>query len=174
MLTGSVQRSYYVLLRSSQTFYRLLFKKDRFAWITDAWLPSVKRRLEQTDLVRLNAFNDRWMKNTGTPNAYGQIGADVFYTWPTPSSEIVVDLRCVVIPARYSEGTDRVKDRDIFREAAINYAVSEYYASIGDAKSAVDCLNRYIELLGVQGLYTKTYDRSWGYKTEQQSKAVTE
>jgi hypothetical protein len=174
MLTGSVKRSYFVLLRGDQTFYRMNFKRDRFAWITDAWLPAVKRRLEQTDLVRLNAFNPRWMKNSGTPMAYGQIGQDVFFTWPTVSSPNVIELECVVIPERYADDDERIKIKAMFNEAAVNFAVGEYYASTGDAKQAIDHHNRYLELLGLQGFYPESFDRKWSFRTEKQPQAVTE
>ncbi|MHB8123107.1 MAG: hypothetical protein ACYDG4_13235 [Desulfuromonadaceae bacterium] len=172
MLTGSVKRSYYILLRAQQAFYRMDFKRDRFGWITDVWLPVVKRRLDQTDLIKLTAFNPRWMKNNGTPQAYGQIQS-VFYTWPTPSAQCVAELTCVVVPERYVDDTDRLKIKAMFNEAAVNYAVGEYYASTGDAKQAVDHHKRYLDILGVHGFYPDSYERQWSFRTEKQPAAVT-
>jgi phage pi2 protein 07 len=173
MLTGSVTRKYHMLLRTNQGFYRLNFKRERFGWITDAWLISIKRRLEQTDTIRLNAFNHCWMKDTGTPEAYGQIGKDVFYCWPRPSGELVLELSCVVIPDRYENDYDRIKLRDVYQWAASDFAIGEYYASRGDAKQAIEWHNRYLERLGMAGMYPKTKEKKWGYKTEKQTEGAT-
>ncbi len=173
MLTGSVQRSYHMLLREGQGFYRMDFSRDRFGWITDAWLISIKRRLEQTDLIKLNQFNPRWLKNTGNPEAYGQIGQNVFFVWPRPAAELIVELNCVVIPKRYENDYDRIRLREVFKWAAAEYAVGEYYASRGDAKQAIEHHNRYIEGLGIQALYPKTYEKRWYYRTEKAPQEVT-
>jgi len=173
MLTGSVQRSYHMLLRAGQGWYRMDFRVDRFGWVTDAWLISVKRRLEQTDIHRLNQFNARWLINQGNPEAYIQIGKDVLAVWPRPASDLVLDLTCVVVPARYAEDYDPVRLRSIFRMAAADYAVSEYYASRGDARQATEHFTRYLERLGVQSLYPRSAERRWHYKTEKNRDSVT-
>lgn len=173
MLTGSVHRAYQVLVRSGQGFYRLDFRRDRFGWVTDAWLHGIKRRLEQTDIVRLNNFNPRWMKNSGSPEAYGMIGKDVLFFWPRPSGELVVEIDCVVIPKRYLEDTDRVRLREVFQWAAADYAVGEYYASRGDAKQAVEHHARYVERLGLQTTYPAAAERVWGYKTQKTREGAT-
>jgi hypothetical protein len=173
MLTGSVQRTYHMLLRENQGFYRMDFTRDRFGWITDAWLISIKRRLEQTDLVRMNKFNPFWLSDTGNPEAYGQIGKDVFFCWPRPAAELVVDLNCVVIPDRYENDYDRIKLRAVWQWAAAEFAVGEYYASRGDAKQAIEHHNRYLERLGVAGMYPKSYEKQWSYKTEKRREGVT-
>ena len=173
MLTGSVQRTYHMLLRGNQGFYRMDFKRDRFGWITDAWLISIKRRLEQTDITRLNTFNPHWLEDTGNPEAYGQIGKDVFYVWPKPSAELVVELNCVVIPDRYENDYDRIRLKSVWQWAAADFAVGEYYASRGDAKQAIEHHNRYLERLGVIGMYPKTYERQWAYKTQKLQEGAT-
>lgn len=166
MLSGAVQRTYHLLLRSSQTFYRMDFKVERFAWVTDAWLVSPKRRLEQTDLVKITAQNPRWLLNSGNPQLYGQIGLDILFIWPRPAAELVVDLTCVVIPERYLNDYDRVKLRSMFHNAAVRYAVGEYYASRGDAKQAIEHHNKYIEIMQSAGLYPKSYEKNYYYRTE--------
>jgi hypothetical protein len=173
MLTGAIQRTYPMLLRQNQGFYRMSFSNDRFGWITDAWLVSIKRRLEQTDITRLNAFNHHWLHDTGTPEAYGQIGKDVFYCWPRPSGELVVELSCVVIPDRYENDYDRIKVRDVWQWAAAEYAIGEYYASRGDAKQAIEHHNRYLERLGIANMYPKSYERKWAYKTDKRPEGAT-
>jgi hypothetical protein len=173
MLSGSVSRTYPMLLRSGQAFYRMDFKAGRFAWVTDAWLISPKRRLEQTDLIKVTAHNPRWLKNSGNPNAYGQIGPDVFFVWPCPSAELICELNCVVIPERYVEDYDRVRLRSMFHHAAVRFAVGEYYASRGDAQQAVYHHNKYIEGMQAMGLYPKSYERPYYFRTEKNREAVT-
>lgn len=173
MLTGSVKGVYHMLLRSGQSFYRMDFKRDRFAWITDAWLIQIKRRLEQTDLIRMNAYNPRWMLNTGSPQSYGQIGNDVFFVWPCPVDSNVVELRCVVVPDRYIEDYDRIKLRETFQWAAVHYAVGEYYASRGDATQATYHHGLYLGKLGIQTMYPTTYEKPWRYRTEKTQQVVT-
>lgn len=173
MLSGSVNRNYHMLLRPNVAFYRMDFKRDRFGWITDAWLISLKRRLEKTDLITMQAFNPRWLKNNGNPQSYGLIGYDVFFVWPCPAAELIVDLSCVVIPDRYVNDYDRVKIRHIFADAAVNFAVGEYYASRGDAKQALERHNSYIGGLQEIGLYPKSHEKQWSYQTNKQQQVVT-
>jgi len=174
MLTGSVETSYSLLLRQNQIFYQMDFKRERFAWVTDAWLITPKRRLEQTDVTRLNAFNARWMLNSGSPQAYGQVEDDIVFVWPAPASELMLDLTCVVIPARYANDYDRVKLREIFKFAAVQYAIGEYYAGRGDAKTATEYHDRYLEKLGIVGIYPESRERPIQYQTAKQNQAVTE
>lgn len=171
MLSGSVKRSYYMLLRDEQSFYRIGFRQDRFGWIAGAWLHGTKRRLVQTDIMTISTENPRWLKNTGTPLKYGQVGANVFFVWPSPSSEMIVQLDCIVIPERYANDYDRVKLRSIFHDAAVRFAVGEYYASRGDAQQAVYHHNAYMENIVAAGLYPKQNERPYYYKTD---KAVTQ
>lgn len=166
MITGSVQRQYPLLLRSDQTFYRMDFRRHQFGWITDAWLISIKRRLEQTDLIKVSAQNPRWLWNTGNPLAYGQIGLDTLFVWPCPAADLVVDLTCVVIPMRYAEDYDRVLLRAMYHSAAVNFAVSEYYASRGDATQATYRYKLYLGEMGLAGLYPRSFEYRPQYRTE--------
>jgi len=169
MLTGSVKRPYYVPLIADRAFYRLSFQRDSFAWITDAWIYQTKKRLTQTDLIKLNSFNPRWMLNSGTPEAYCPVGLDKVCFWPTPAATGgMVEFTCVVIPQRYTSSADRIAVREEFKWAAVHYAVSEYYASRGDAKQALEHLNLYVEKSGIQTLYPQAQERTWGYKTNKE------
>lgn len=166
MLTGSVSGTYAMLLRSGQIFYRVDSRRDRFAWVTDALLATPKRRLDQTDIVAMNAENPGWMTNNGTPFRYGIIENDVLFFWPTPASPLVCDLSCIVIPARYTNDYDRIKVREMFKHTAVQYAVGEYYASRGDAKTAKEYHDRYLERLGIIGLYPTSPENVIYYRTE--------
>lgn len=153
MVTGSMKRTYIVPLEASQMFYRLSFSQDEFGWVTDAFYHATKRRLEQTDLVRLNAWNPRWMQLNGSPQSYLPTGFNVIGFIPKPAAAEIVELTCVVIPGRYSSDADRIKLRDEFKWAAVHFAVGEYYASRGDAQQAMYHHNNYLDRLGIQQIY---------------------
>ena len=50
-------------------FYKLKYTSGQFGWVSNAWLSNQKRRLSQTDLIRLNHENPRWLEDTGSPEA---------------------------------------------------------------------------------------------------------
>jgi hypothetical protein len=148
MLTGAVKRTYTIVLRTSQAFYRFAFSRDQFARITDVWLPVYRRRLEQTDIYRLNRFNPRWMQNIGTPQSYFPIGNDSVGFWPAPGGDdMTVEITAVVIPERYKEEVDRIKMREAWQDVAVHYGCGEYFAMRGDVKHAQYDLQHYSEFL---------------------------
>ena len=51
IVTGSYKNHYMIPLRANKTFFRMKFRSDHFAWVTDAWLVNQKRRLVQTPFV---------------------------------------------------------------------------------------------------------------------------
>ena len=154
VLTGGFKRNYNIPLKQGRNFYGFNIKHGDIAWITDVWLTTIKRRLEQTDLVRLNAFNLRWLVNVGTPEAYFPIGVDHIGIWPSPASDgDLLEVSFVLIPERYTEDTDRIKLRKDFELAAAHFAVGEYYASRGDAKQAISHHNDYLKRLGMNIKY---------------------
>lgn len=164
-VTGSVNRTYYVPIESS-TFYRIKLEKNQVAWITDAFLVNKGIRLKQTDYQKLFALDPRWLEVTGTPFEYLHIGTDVvgLYPRPTDTSEML-ELRLVIIPGRYTLDSDRVFVRKNFQWATVHYAVSEYWASRGDAKEAVKYFQRYLQDLGMQQYYPLS-DRSYRFRTD--------
>lgn len=175
MITGSNKREYHLPLEQDSNFYRLAWNQDVFAWITDAWLVGQKRRLEHTDLIRLNNHNPRWLRNTGPPHSYFPIGTNIVGVWPRTTSDTdIIALTCVAIPDRYTEDTDRIKLRNDYQWAAVFYAVSEFWASRGDAKTATYFHTMYLDKLGLQNLYPASAEYVPGYKTnkEQFTKAT--
>lgn len=165
-LTGSYKSVYHLPLQESQSFYRVKIGNGSFGWVTDAWLVNQKYRLEASDITKMEHNDPRWLEQTGNPDEYAQIGKDVICVRPKPSATSdVLELTCVVIPSRYTSGTDRVKLRDSFKWAAVHYAVSEFWASRGDAASALIHYQRYLENLGMQELYPKGRQRTPYQKT---------
>ena len=154
MLTGGYKEKYYISLYSGNNFYRFDSDIGTIAWITDVWIMTQGRRLEQTDLIKLNSYNPRWLLNTGNPSAYFPIGLDYIGVWPTPSSDTdVLEISAVMIPKRYETSDDQIKLRRDWEWAAAHFAVGEYYASRGDAKTAIYHHNNYLKKLGINTKY---------------------
>lgn len=149
ILEGGHQDNIHVPLLTDKKFYRIGFERGSFGWVVDAWMVGNKRRLAQTDLIRLRSEDPGWLRRSGPPQEYFQVGANVIGLDSSPSSSSdLLELRCVVIPAPYTRDTDHPALREEFKWAAVNYAVSEYWVSRGDATSAVRHLQIYTEALG--------------------------
>lgn len=169
MVTGSYKEEYYLPLKESKSFYRIASTRGEFAWFTDVWLTSVKRRLEQTDVVRLNNFNPRWLENIGTPEAYFPIGTNYIGLWPKPSADTgVLQITMTMIPNRYEDSAGRIKLRKDFQWASAHLAVSEYWASRGDANAAMYHFGEYLSRVGIQSEYPMTNEKLRFAQTEKQ------
>lgn len=165
-MTGSYKRTYYIPLTENQSFYRLKMTDGAFGWVTDAWLVNQKRRLSQTDIISLQGHSPTWLDDEGNPDSYYQVGRNIIglYRRPTASSDMI-ELTCVVIPSRYETSEDRVKLRDHYKWAAVHYAVSEYWASRGDAKEATFWFSKYLDNLGIQELIPVASERVYTART---------
>lgn len=151
MLTGGYKRQYFLPLRAQQSFYRLRLQNGEVGWITDVWSVNRQRRLEQTDLTRVTHHDPRWMKSSGDPYAYLPVGQDAIGFYPKPSaSSDVIELTIVEIPTAYVSGRDRIKLRESFKYAAVSYAVSEFWASRGDAGEANKHMQLYLDAMGLK------------------------
>lgn len=169
MLTGGIKQTYLIPLQSGVAFYRIWFKSDFFAWVTDAWLVNNRRRLSQTDRYRLEKQHAHWLKHEGTPEAYMQVGLDVVGVYPKPSaSSDVLEVTCVIIPERYERDTQRVRMRDAHKWAVVHHAVAEYYASRGDAKSAVNHLEQYADALGLRRFHGIAPETQYRARTDKE------
>jgi hypothetical protein len=166
MLTGTHKRDYLLPLFANKPFYRLEFKRDFFGWVTDAWIQTYRRRLEQTDIFRLNKYNPRWMQNVGTPQSYYPIGNNWIGIWPTPGgSNLAIEIQAVIIPEQYDTEHDRIKIKEAWTCVCTNYAASEYYASIRDFKTAQYFLGLYSEAISdVAGIQIAA-DKRWNLRT---------
>lgn len=159
MVTGSTVDTYMLPLTARAGFYRLEFSayKSRLAWITGVWNAAQNRRLEQTSLIKLTAANPRWMFNTGSPEAYFPIGFTHIGLWPVPAaSSGLLHIEAATVPVRYTLDTDRIKLRRDFEWAAAHFAVGEYWASRGDAKTAIRHHEKYLEKIGMYVMYPLT------------------
>jgi hypothetical protein len=154
ILTGGYKRQYFIPLRAGQMFYRFRMHTGHLGWVTDVWDVNRKLRLEQTDAIRLSNHDPRWMVSTGQPDSYLQLGEDVigFYRKPSASANMM-EITVVEIPYPYTGDDDRIKLRDSFQFATVHFAVSEFWASRGDAKEAAAHGQLYLDALGLKEDY---------------------
>jgi hypothetical protein len=164
-LTGSVKLVYNLPVQD-KSFYRLRFIGDSIGWITDAWLVSQKRRLIQTDSLQLNAENPRWLETDASPTHYWPIGHDIIGLYPRPTSDDVIELHCVSIPSRNTTSRQRVKVMSQYESAAVHYATSEFWASRGNAKEAMNHFEKYLEIMGLNTLYPKAAEKVHQMRTK--------
>jgi len=169
MLTGGYKRQYMIPLREDQAFYRFNLQNGGFGWVTDAWSTNRNMRLEQTDLTRVVAHDPRWMITSGFPEAYLQVGMDMVGFYPKPSGDSdIIEITLVEIPEQYVLDTDRIKLKDSFKYAAVNYAVGEYWASRGDANEARKHGAMYLESLGLRKDFAQFTDRAGFARTRKE------
>ncbi len=153
MMTGGYKRQYFLPLRELTGFYRLLPTHGEVGWITDVFLVNPRYRLIQTDLLKLNAQDPRWMVSSSQPNYYIPIGQDVIGFHPKPSSASdVVEITMVEIPTEYTTDSDRIKVRDSYQYATVNYAVADFWASRGDAAEASKFMALYMDAMGLSAM----------------------
>lgn len=147
MLFGGYKQRVYVPLRANSTFYRLNLQDGYFAWVSDAWNLNRRRQMRQTDILQLRAHDARWLTYSGHPDRYFQLGLEAVGVVPKPSGDSEVAIFNVVsIPHIYEHEDARVRLRPEFEDAAVSYAVGEYFASRGDARTATPYLRRYLEV----------------------------
>lgn len=169
MLTGGFKRQYFLPLREDIAFYRIRPQNGALGWVTDAWSVTQQLRLEQTDLIRLNSHDPRWMITTGDPRAYLPVGQDVIGFYPKPSgSTNVVELTIVEIPIAYATDRDRIKLKDSFQYATVHYAVGEFWASRGDAAEAQKHMAMYLDAMGLKQTYMPTLEQSRGFQARKE------
>lgn len=169
LLSGSIKRKWYIPLEEDQVFYQIdtSTARDLFAWILDIWIVDQRRQLEQVDFHLMREKAPNWLQDKGTPERYSLIGKDKICVNPGPSgSSDMLEIEGVAIPVAYSLDTDRIKLRDAFKWAAVHYAVSEFWAGRGDAKTALTHHQEYLKRLQIPKLYSDTEDRAWRYNTE--------
>jgi hypothetical protein len=163
IITGCFQKVWHIPLKANCYFYQM---PDDFGWFESVYLLSIKRWLEQTSFVGLHHSDARWLRATGTPQLYAPIGARKFAIWPAKSTSVdTLEVSGVAIPERYTTDTDRIKLRKSFEWAAVNRAVSEFWATRGDAGTAAKSFQTYANESGLPAMYPAMAERRWQYRT---------
>lgn len=166
MVTGSYTRQYLLPLFEGQLLYRLDMLMDHYGYVVEAWDRNRKVPLIQTDVLALTQADPWWLKtdHTGPPTHYMHVGHRYLGVYRRPSANgDVLEVTCVCIPKAYTADTDPIKVREAFRRAVVDYAVSEYYASRGDANRATEYLNLYLEAVGLTSLHPQQAERQFQY-----------
>lgn len=162
MLTGGHKTSFYIPLAKDVSFYAVRPKQGALGWIAEAWLIGEKRRLERTDLHRLNVLDPRWLKRRGNLDSYFEVGPEHFGVYPKPSaSSDVLRLECVIVPDVADDTRRLAHLRDQFKWAVVDYAVGEYFASRGRDQDALSHSQSYAMTLGLAMQYPKSRERTW-------------
>lgn len=162
LISGSYTRVYHLPLYTDRFFYRMSWANDHFGWITECWNRQQQRKLTQTDIATISLQDPWFLKRNGSPYQYMQIGYRYlgFDRAPASSGE-VLEITCAVIPKAYTVDTDPVRLRPVFQRAATQYAVSEFFASRGDAMRAGEWLAKYLETAGAMQLHPKVPERNF-------------
>jgi len=169
MMTGGNKRQYFLPLRSGIGFYRIRPDNGALGWITDVWSVTQQWRLAQTDLTQLVSIDPRWMVYTANPESYFTLGNDIIGFYPKPSASVdVMELTIVEIPDAYETGEDRVKLKESFKYAVVNYAVAEFWASRGDAGEAQKHFQMYLDGLGLKQQFMPQIEQSRHFETRKE------
>lgn len=171
MLTGCHKRVWHIPLKADCYFYRIEYGDvgDQFGWFDSVYIVGQARVLEQDSLIGLTQLDARWLYATGTPSRYVPLPGyrNTFIVWPAVSSSSdTLEVTGVAIPDRYIADTDRIKLRKSFEWACVNRAVSEFWATRGDAQSAARYFQTYAQEVGYPQMYPEQYERRWQYRTE--------
>lgn len=162
LASGSYTRVYHLPLYATRFFYRMSWAVDYFGWVVECWNRRQRNKLVQTDISTL-ALSDPWfLKNVGPPNRYAQIGWKYLCFDRAPSAHgDTLEITCAVIPKAYTTDTDPMKFRPVFQQAATQYAVSEFFASRGDATRAGEWLAKYLETAGMAAFHPQQPERTF-------------
>ena len=166
MVLGSYTRDYHLPLLADRQWYRLNPDHDYIAYITDVTDLNRRVKLVQTDIHTLS-LDPYCLRQNGNPEQYVYVGHNVFGIYPYPSAEGgMLILKCVCIPKPYTDDYDVIYLRSYLQRAAAYFAVSEFYASRGDAKRGAEHHKRYLETAQITNLNPRLMDRQWESNTQ--------
>ena len=104
--------------------------------------------------------------SSATPVSYFPVGDDLIGVYPKPSgSSDVLEVHYVEIPKAYEGSTDRVKLRVDFQDAVVHFAVSEYWATRGDAAEAKAHWMKYLENVGIRNKFATSLQATHKFET---------
>jgi hypothetical protein len=167
LITGCYKRVWQVPLKANCYFYEIQAERDQFGWFDSVYSTTNKRLLEQTDMVGLMHLDSRWLYATGNPSHYVPIGSNYFVIYPAMASSVgTLEVTGVAIPDRYTTDTDRIKLRHSFEWATVNRAVSEFWATRGDAQTAARYFQIYAQESLLPQMYPEMYERRWQFRAK--------
>lgn len=159
--TGSYVRAFSLTTLSGRQHYRIVPRCDAFGYFLELWDRSRHYRLEKTSIQALEQIDPRFMQTTGSPRMFYHVGQDVIGLWPIPTETgTVLEGRAVMVPRAYTSHQDPLRLREGHHRAAVAYAVSEFFASRGDAKRAAEAWAEYLEAAQLQIRWAHNADRA--------------
>lgn len=167
-ISPTVVNTYRVVLVDSVNFYKIDPVRNQFCYIISAYLPEKNVELKQTSMGSIEKDDYRWLSTNNTPSKYFPIGVDQVGFYPMYSeSGYQVELKCAVLPQRYTRDTEILQIRSDWEDALVNYAVAEYFTSVGDLEKATQWFGEYNKYARRFGHRTTMPDR-WVVKGEVQ------
>jgi hypothetical protein len=125
-----------------------------------AYLPEKNVELKQSSIGAIEKDDYRWLTTNNTPSRYFPLGVDYVGFWPMyGESGYQVELKCAVLPERYTRDTEVLQIRSDWEDALVNYAVAEYFTSVQDLEKAANWFAEYNKYAGQFGHRTKMPDR---------------
>lgn len=164
MTLGTYTRTYHLHLFEGRQFYRVSSAVDHLLYPTLVWDRAQNLKLTQTDLIRVSTDNPYWMQDEGNPKEYMILGLNhIGIVYVPPADGRVLEMTWVCAPAAYTDDSQRVKLREVFQRATVQYAVGEYFASRGDAARATEWHKRYLETAGLGWMVPQHSERQWRF-----------
>ena len=162
MLTGSYTQTYHLPLYGDRFFYRVGWPEDHFGYVIECLDRQRRYKLGRTDILSLAQSRPWFLKDSGDPDEYFEVGNTIIGIDRAPTADgKLLELTCAAIPKAIASDIQPVKLRAVFEQAAIQYAVSEFYASRGDANRATEFLERYVTFGGLMAIHPQQAERLW-------------
>lgn len=158
-----LKKTFRMPLFNGVNFYKIGFTYSQFVCVTSVYLPDKERLLEQSSVSAIEQHDPNWLTTNNTPEAYAPIGVDKIVFYPSYGEDgHHAEVECVVLPLRYSNDTQKTGLARDLESAPVNYAVAEFYASIGMLDRAARYQPLYESALEKYGRKHMIPDRRWG------------
>jgi hypothetical protein len=164
MVTGNYTKTYMMPLFEGRQFYRLSSTIDHLLYPVLVWDRGRKYKLTQTDLIKVTNDNPSWMQLSGPPVEYMILGMNhVGIIYKPDADGGVLEMTWVCAPMNYTRERDTIKLREVFQRACVYHAVSEFYASRGDAVRATEWFNKYMDTASLGWMIPQPSERQFQF-----------
>lgn len=171
MVTGMYRRRYLLATHEDRALYRLEAQNDDICWPVGAWRRDTNRQLTQGDVWALAASDPWFLKRGGDPEVYYPLGLKYLGLYPRPGTKgIILELDCIAVPKPYQHGRQPIRIKDYWERAAVQRALSDFYAGRGDAKRAAEYLTQYLETAQIMTLHPERSEQQYQYGGFQRNK----
>jgi len=144
VMSGADKITYRMPIYANQNFYRFSFPKYQLAWVDSVYLPEKNRHVNQTSLGSVERRHPRWLTTSNTPEEYFIVGVNYIGFYPIYGDDgYHANIKCTILPTRYTRDTDVLRLREDRENAVIAYAAAEYFLTVLDMQSAIHWISRY-------------------------------